>query len=185
MSLHGLSNDAWGRFSGKGAWDYQIVSPGYKYNLTDIAASIGIHQLAKAEQMRLEREEVAKCYLDQMSELSEIELPLWSENRIHSWHLFPVRLKLENFSIDRNTIMEELKQRGVGCSVHWRPLHLHPLYQELSWNEEDFPVATALWEQLISLPIFPAMREGEIRHVVETVKEICAIYSLNRYSRVA
>lgn len=185
MSLHGLSNDAWGRFSGKGAWDYKIVSPGYKYNLTDIAAAIGIHQLAKAEQMRLEREEVARFYLQEMCELSEIELPPWNDDRLHSWHLFPIRLKLDQLSIDRNAVMEELKQRGVGCSVHWRPLHLHPLYQDLSWNEEDFPVATALWEQLISLPIFPAMSEEEIRHVVENVKEICAVYSTTRYFQVA
>lgn len=181
MSLHGLSNDAWGRFSGKGAWDYKIVRPGYKYNLTDIAAAIGIHQLAKAESMRQEREDVAKFYLEQMSDIDEIELPIWDDNRIHSWHLFPLRLKLEQLSIDRNTMMEELKQRGVGCSVHWRPLHLHPLYEELLWNMEDFPVATAVWERLISLPIFPAMKDVEIRHVVEIVKELCALYSTNKF----
>lgn len=184
MSLHGLSNDAWGRFSGKGAWDYRIIRPGYKYNLTDIAAAIGVHQLAKAESMRQEREDVARFYLEQMSGLDQIELPIWDENRIHSWHLFPIRLKLELFSIDRNTMMEELKQRGVGCSVHWRPLHLHPLYEELSWNAEDFPIATAVWERLISLPIFPAMKEEEIRHVVETVKELCSEYSVNKSFQV-
>lgn len=180
MSLHGLSNDAWGRFSGKGAWDYRIIRPGYKYNLTDIAAAIGIHQLAKAESMRQQREDIAKFYLEQMSDIDEIELPIWDENRIHSWHLFPLRLKIEQLSIDRNTMMEELKQRGVGCSVHWRPLHLHPLYEELLWDIEDFPIATALWEQLISLPIFPAMKEEEIKHVVETVRELCSVYSENK-----
>lgn len=184
MSLHGLSNDAWGRFSGKGAWDYRIIRPGYKYNLTDIAAAIGIHQLAKAEQMRQEREAVAKFYLEQMSDLDEIEMPVWDENRLHSWHLFPIRLKLEKFTIDRNTIMEELKARGVGCSVHWRPLHLHPLYEELNWNCEDFPVATQLWECLISLPIFPGMQEDETRHVVETVKELCEAFSKNKSFQV-
>lgn len=180
MSLHGLSNDAWRRFSGTGAWDYRIIRPGYKYNLTDIAAAIGVHQLAKAESMRQEREDVARFYLEQMSDIDEIELPVWDDDRIHSWHLFPIRLKLEQLSIDRNTMMEELKKNGVGCSVHWRPLHLHPLYEELSWNLEDFPVATAVWERFISLPIFPAMTDAEISHVVEIVKELCSNYSINK-----
>lgn len=184
MSLHGLSNDAWRRFSGTGGWDYRIIRPGYKYNLTDIAAAIGIHQLSKAESMRKEREDVARFYLEQMSDIDEIELPVWDDNRIHSWHLFPIRLKLEQLSIDRNTMMEELKQNGVGCSVHWRPLHLHPLYEELSWNMEDFPVATSVWERFISLPIFPAMAAAEISHVVETVKELCSKHSVNKTYQV-
>lgn len=181
MSLHGLSNDAWGRFSGKGAWDYQIVSPGYKYNLTDIAAAIGIHQLAKAEQMRVEREEVAKTYLKELGSVEEFELPVWDENRVHSWHLFPLRLKLEKLNIDRNTFMEELKQKEIGCSVHWRPLHLHPLYGEkLGWSTNSCPNANVLWKSLVSLPIFPAMEEAEIGQVVDMVKQICATNSVRK-----
>ncbi len=175
MSLHGLSHDAWERYSGGGSWDYKIIAPGYKYNLTDIAASLGIHQLARAEEMRQEREGITRRYLEALRGVGEIELPLEHVDRIHSWHLFPIKLRLARLSINRNIFIEKLKQAGVGCSVHWRPLHLHPYYQEtFGWRSEDFPVATALWERLISLPIFPGMRDEEVEHVIRTVKGLCA-----------
>lgn len=178
MSLHGLSHDAWERYSGGGSWDYKIIAPGFKYNLTDIAASIGIHQLARAEEMRQEREGLARRYRESLRDVEEIELPAEDVNRIHPWHLFPIRLRLERLSINRNVFIEELKEAGVGCSVHWRPLHLHPYYQEtFGWRPEDCPVATALWERLVSLPIFPGMRGGEVEHVMRTVKNLCAQYA--------
>ncbi len=175
MSLHGLSHDAWGRYSGGNSWDYRIIAPGFKYNLTDIAAGIGIGQLAKAEQMRRERETIAHYYLQQLADVEEIQLPAADPNRIHSWHLFPIKLRVESLSIDRNTFMEELKTAGVGCSVHWRPLHLHPYYEQtFGWRSNDFPVATAEWLRLISLPIFPGMTEYEIGHVIDSVRNVCA-----------
>ena len=175
MSLHGLSHDAWGRYSTKGNWDYKIVAPGYKYNLTDVAAAIGIHQLGRAEAMRLERERIALRYCKGLADLGQIELPPSVENRIHSWHLFAIKLRLRSLQIDRNEFMNQLKQSGVGCSVHWRPLHLHPYYQKtFAWRSKDFPAATAAWKRLISLPIFPGMRDDEIEHVISTVKRICA-----------
>lgn len=178
MSLHGLSHDAWERYSGGGSWDYRIIAPGYKYNLTDIAAGIGIHQLARAEQMRRHREDIARRYLEALGDVEELELPAKDVNRIHSWHLFPIRLRLERLLINRNEFIEKLKQTGVGCSVHWRPLHLHPYYQEtFGWRPEDFPVATALWERLVSLPIFPGMRDNELEHVMHTVRRLCAQYA--------
>ncbi len=177
MSLHGLSQDAWNRYATGGTWDYKIIAPGFKYNLTDIAASIGLHQLDRAEVMRLERECIVSFYLDALKDIEEVELPPEDNNRVHSWHLFPIKLLLENLRIDRNTFVNELKSAGVGCSVHWRPLHLHPYYQEtFGWRPEDFPVATNLWERLISLPVFPGMRADETQHVVETVKALCRRY---------
>jgi perosamine synthetase len=174
MSLHGLSHDAWGRYSGGGSWDYRIMAPGFKYNLTDIAAAIGIHQLARAEKMRRARERVARRYLAGLEHVEELELPPDPSDRIHAWHLFPIRLRLERLRIDRNRFMEELKKAGVGCSVHWRPLHLHPYYMKtFGWRKAHLPVATALWPRLVSLPIFPAMREVEISTVVRTVVELC------------
>jgi dTDP-4-amino-4,6-dideoxygalactose transaminase len=174
MSLHGLSHDAWGRYSGGGSWDYRILAPGYKYNLTDIAAAIGIHQLARAEEMRLAREEVARQYREELAAIEELELPPDPPDRIHAWHLFPIRLRLERLSVDRNRFMEELKKAGVGCSVHWRPLHLHPYYMKtFGWRKADLPVATALWPRLVSLPIFPRMREDEIGTVVRAVVALC------------
>jgi perosamine synthetase len=181
MSLHGLSHDAWERYSGGSSWDYRIIAPGFKYNLTDIAAAIGIHQLARAEEMRLERERIAGNYLEAFADIEEIELPPDYPNRIHAWHLFPIRLRLERLKIDRNQFIEELRQAGVGCSVHWRPLHLHPYYQEtFGWRPEDFPVATRVWERLVSLPIFPGMRAAETEYVVETVKAICKEHATSK-----
>lgn len=186
MSLHGLSRDAWKRYSENGSWDYQIIAPGYKYNLTDIAAAIGIHQLARAEEMRIQRETVAEIYLEKMADLAEIDLPPTDENRLHSWHLFPVRVNLQKFSIDRNGFVGELKKRGVGFSVHWRPLHLHPFYSsKYGWKAKHLPNATRLWSSIVSLPIFPAMRNIEIDHVINSVKNICATHSKRKYSMVA
>jgi dTDP-4-amino-4,6-dideoxygalactose transaminase len=175
MSLHGLSQDAWDRFSGGKSWDYRIVAPGYKYNLTDIAAAIGIPQLARAEPMRKEREAIAQAYGEALADVEELELPAVDPDRIHSWHLYPIRLRLDRLTISRNDFMDRLKDAGVGCSVHWRPLHLHPYYQStFGWRPEDLPVATRVWERLISLPIFPGMRDDEVKHVANTVRDICA-----------
>lgn len=186
MSLHGLSNDAWNRYAGEDSWDYKIVLPGYKYNLTDIAAAIGLHQLQRAETMRLEREAVAEYYYDALENVAEFELPPQNSDRIHAWHLFPIRLNLENLTINRNQFLEKLRSAGIGCSVHWRPLHLHPLYAEkFGWREEDFPIATPLWERFISLPIFSSMKVSEIRRVVETVKKICRNYGTKSLTMVA
>jgi dTDP-4-amino-4,6-dideoxygalactose transaminase len=174
MSLHGLSKDAWDRYSGGRAWDYRIVAPGYKYNLTDVAAAIGIHQLRRAEAMRQEREAVAERFFDALAEVEELELPPRGDNRIHSWHLFPVRLRLDRLATSRSEFIDALKDAGIGCSVHWRPLHLHPYYREaFGWRPEDLPVASEVWERLVSLPIFPGMRGSEIDSVIETVKSLC------------
>jgi len=186
MSLHGLSQDAWERYSGGKSWDYRIVAPGYKYNLTDVAAAIGIAQLARAEQMRSQRKAVARAYSDALAEVEELEIPADDPDRIHSWHLYPIRLRLDRLTIDRSEFIDRLKEAGVSCSVHWRPLHLHPYYQStFGWRPEDFPVATRVWERLVSLPIFPGMREEEVRHVVSTVKKLAAACRRSRVSALA
>ncbi|MCE7962709.1 MAG: DegT/DnrJ/EryC1/StrS family aminotransferase [Acidobacteria bacterium ACB1] len=178
MSLHGLSHDAWGRYTSEGSWDYKIVQPGYKYNLTDVAAAIGCQQLERAEQMREKREAVAEYYYSSMANIREISLPPNDPDRLHSWHLFPIRLKLDELSIDRNEFIEELKRNRVGFSVHWRPLHLHPLYAErFGWIDAHFPAASKLWTEIISLPLYSGMTREEMAHVVQTVKKICAAYS--------
>ncbi|REJ78529.1 MAG: DegT/DnrJ/EryC1/StrS family aminotransferase [Acidobacteria bacterium] len=178
MSLHGLSHDAWGRYTGGGKWDYQIVRAGYKYNLTDIAAAIGLKQLDRAEEMRKQREDVARYFLSELGSIEEIGLPPENENRIHSWHLFPIRLKLPMLKVDRNEFIDDLNKNNVGTSVHWRPLHKHPLYRErLGWSDNHCPSASQLWKEIISLPIFSAMNEIEMDHVVQTVKDLCFKHS--------
>ncbi len=177
LSLHGLSADAWGRFSGAGSWDYRIVAPGYKYNLSDIAGALGIHQLARAEKMKEQRRELAEEYLRELAEVEEIELPPVLENRIHSWHLFLIRLRLERLSIDRQEFTAELGRRGIGHSVHWRPLHLHPYYESaFGWQPDHLPNASAAWVRIITLPLFPSMGREELRYVVSEIKDICQRY---------
>jgi dTDP-4-amino-4,6-dideoxygalactose transaminase len=186
MSLHGLSRDAWKRYTEKGSWDYRIVAPGYKYNLTDIAAAIGIHQLERAETMRRQREEVAQIYLRKLSRIEELQLPSDDENRLLSWHLFPLRLNLSKLSIKRNEFIERLRQSDIGCSVHWRPLHLHPYYcEKLGWCDGYLPFATELWERLISIPIFPSMSVKETGYVVRTVENLCMANSKRKLSLAA
>lgn len=179
MSNHGLSHGAWERGTRQSGWDYKIIAPGYKYNLTDIAAALGIHQLSQAEEMRRKRQEVARYYMEALTGIDEVELPHDDpKHRVHAWHLFPLKLRPERLSIHRNELMEILWEAGIGCSVHWRPLHLHPYYQEtFDWQPESFPVATALWERLISLPIFPDLRKEEAEHVVHTIRNVCARYA--------
>jgi perosamine synthetase len=174
MSLHGLSHDAWKRYSGDGAWDYRIVAAGFKYNLTDIAAALGACQLRRAEEMRRDRQAIAREYRRAFADLEQIELPPDPADRIHSWHLFPVRLNLDKLRIDRNRFIEEIRRGGVGCSVHWRPLHLHPYYEEtFQWRPQHLPVASQQWMRIISLPLFPGMTIEEREHVVRVVKEAC------------
>jgi len=178
MSLHGLSHDAWDRYMANGAWDYRIVAPGFKYNMTDIAAAMGKHQLQRAEDLRRQRETLARRYCDALGEVPQVELPAAPPDRIHAWHLFAIRLRLEMLRVDRNRFIDELTRRGVGCSVHWRPLHLHPYYEEtFHWRLEHFPVATAQWQRVVSLPLFPGMRDEELDYVVRTVRELCAEFS--------
>jgi len=174
MALHGISKDAWKRFTAQGSWYYEIVSPGYKYNLTDIAASIGLHQLKKADQFRNERERIAGKYAELLAGCDSLVLPTCHPNRIHSWHLYAVRLRLERWRIDRAAVMDELKAAGVGASVHWIPLHLHPYYRTTyGYKAEDFPVAASVARSNISLPIFPGMSDEEIGYVAATLIDIC------------
>jgi perosamine synthetase len=175
MSLHGLSNDAWNRYSRGGSWDYRIVAPGYKYNLTDIAAAIGLGQLQRGEAMRREREAVAQYYCDALEGVAALQLPPRPPDRIHAWHLFALRLRLDMLPMDRNAFIDKLRERGIGSSVHWRPLHLHPYYEQtFGWRPQHLPVASREWLREVSLPLFPSMREDERQHVVNVVRALCS-----------
>ncbi len=167
MSLHGLSRDAWGRYSGSGTWDYRIIAPGFKYNLTDVAAAIGIHQLARAEEMRQARERRAAWYDAELAGIEGLERPARDANRLHAWHLYVIKLAVASDRPSRNAVINGLKEQGVTSSVHWRPLHLHPYYQDrYGYGPEHCPVATAAFERLISLPLYPTMTDEESSCVV-------------------
>ena len=173
MSLHGISKDAWKRFTSEGSWYYEIIAPGFKYNLTDIASAIGLHQLRKADYFRAERERVASLYRSKLDSVAAIRLQPTDSNRIHSHHLFVIRLKLNLLKVDHGAIITELKQAGIGCSVHWMPLHMHPYYRETyDYQPSDMPVAARLFPELISLPIHPSMTNEEVIYVCDTLMAV-------------
>lgn len=174
LSLHGMSKDAWGRFTAKASWDYRIIAPGFKYNLTDIAAAIGLHQLTRAEEMRRKRQDLVHAYFEALKDVDEIELPPDPENRIHSWHLFLAKLRLDRLNVDRAFVSQALREAGIGHSVHWRPLHLHPYYEEtFRWRPEQLPEASAVWPRILTLPLFPTMTGDELERVVSLLKDLC------------
>jgi dTDP-4-amino-4,6-dideoxygalactose transaminase len=173
MSLHGISRDAWKRYTGEGTWYYEIIAPGFKYNLTDIAAAIGLHQVRKANAFHARRTELALQYARSLREVEEVIVPRVQPDRIHSWHLYSIRLRVDRLKIDRAQFIAELKQLGIGTSVHWLPLHMHPYYRETyGYRPGDLPTAAALYPQLVTLPLYPDMSEEDVRRVCEGVKKI-------------
>jgi perosamine synthetase len=173
MSLHGISRDAWKRYTGEGTWYYEIIAPGFKYNLTDIAAAIGLHQVRKANAFHARRTELALQYARSLREVEEVIVPRVQPDRIHSWHLYSIRLRVDRLKIDRAQFIAELKQLGIGTSVHWLPLHMHPYYRETyGYRPGDLPTAAALYPQLVTLPLYPDMSEEDVRRVCEGIKQI-------------
>jgi len=185
MSLHGISKDAWNRYSAEGSWYYEIVAPGYKYNLTDIAASLGIVQLRKADRLWRRRAYIAEMYNAAFRDIEEIEIPLSSlsgpmdqgRETLHSWHLYVIRLNLDRLSIDRGRFIEELRERGIGTSVHFIPLHIHPYYRNTyGYKPGDFPVAYETYRRIVSLPIYPRMTDSDIERVIDAVSSVVSIW---------
>jgi dTDP-4-amino-4,6-dideoxygalactose transaminase len=175
MSLHGISRDAWKRYTAEGSWYYEIIAPGYKYNLTDIAAAIGLRQLRKADALHARRVELAARYTHLLSEVDELLLPRTMPNRIHSWHLYPVRLKLKACELNRAEVIEQLKGAGIGTSVHWLPLHMHPYYRDTyGCRPADCPRAASIYPELISLPLYPDMTAEDVDYVCDCLRQIIA-----------
>ena len=173
MALHGISRDAWKRYTAEGSWYYEILAPGYKYNLTDIAGALGLVQLARAEQMLARRAAIAARYDDALRRLGVFEFLSCPADRTSARHLYVVKLAASTLRIGRNEFMEELKRRGVGASVHFIPLHMHPYYRDaFGYRPESLPVAQDLYERSISLPFFSAMSEGQVDRVIEVVTSI-------------
>ena len=173
MSLHGISHDAWKRYTAEGNWYYEIVAPGYKYNLTDVAAAMGVAQLRKAGKMLDRRADIARRYTEAFSELPELETPTVRPDIQHAWQLYILRLNPDRLAIDRAKFIEELKARNIGASVHFIPLHLHPYYRETyGYRPEDFPLAHREYRRALSLPIYSKMSDQDVNDVVEAVRDI-------------
>jgi dTDP-4-amino-4,6-dideoxygalactose transaminase len=178
MSLHGISRDAWKRYTADGSWYYEVVAPGYKYNMTDIASAIGLVQLLKVERMAKRRSAIAERFNAAFADMPELTPPTPPRRgAIHAWHLYMLRLNLERLSIDRAAFINELKQRRIGASVHFIPLHLHPYYrQTYGYHPADFPVAYREYLREISLPIYSRMTDDDVTDVIDAVLGIAMNY---------
>jgi len=177
LSLHGISQDAWKRYTPGGSWYYEICQPGYKYNLTDIAAALGIPQLRKCDEFKKTRQRIANLYDEGFRQISEIITPHVEDNIDHAWHLYVIQLNLEQLRIGRNEFIEQLKKHGIGTSVHFIPLHLHPYYRDtFKYSPEDFPLASAVFERIISLPIYSKMSEEDALNVIRTISTLIEDY---------
>jgi dTDP-4-amino-4,6-dideoxygalactose transaminase len=173
MSLHGISHDAWKRYTKEGSWYYEVLYPGFKYNLTDIAAAIGIEQLKKCDEFWQARQRIAMIYQQAFAELDEVQVPLCRKDVQHAWHLFVIQLNLERLRISRNQFIDALREKQIGASVHFIPLHLHPYYRDtFSYHPDNFPQASAVFERIVSLPIYPSMTEANVRDVIVAVRKL-------------
>jgi dTDP-4-amino-4,6-dideoxygalactose transaminase len=173
LSLHGISKDAWKRYTAEGTWRYDILETGYKYNLTDLQAALGLAQLAKCDAMRQRRAAIAKRYSEALSPLEAYDVPRAPDHTQHAWHLYVLQVNLAALRIDRNRVIDELKKRGIGTSVHFIPLHLHTLYQrQLGYRSGQFPNAEEKFGRAISLPIYPGLTGQETDRVIEALHDI-------------
>jgi dTDP-4-amino-4,6-dideoxygalactose transaminase len=170
MRLHGIDRDAFGRFTAKApSWYYEVVAPGFKYNLTDIAAAIGIHQLRKAEAFRSRREEIALSY-DRAFKSLPLMLPKHADpGDRHAWHLYAIRLR-DSVKVSRDQFIDRLYSLGVGCSVHYIPLHLQPYWRdEYHLTPSMFPSSQQAYERIVSLPIHTRMTSSDVDRVASAV----------------
>jgi dTDP-4-amino-4,6-dideoxygalactose transaminase len=173
MRLHGISRDAWKRYSAEGSWFYEVMEAGYKYNLTDLQSALGLAQLAKCDDMCAGRERIAAEYTRALARFDALELPSVPEGCTTSWHLYLLRLHLDKLRIDRGQFIRELAERGVSTSVHFIPLHLQPVYQrQFGCRAGDLPVAEREYQRSLSLPIYSGMRKEELEHVIWAVGDV-------------
>ena len=169
MRLHGISRDVFDRHHG-GGWYYEVTAPGFKYNFTDIAAAIGLHQLRRAYAMRRRRAEIARAYGASFADLPIILPAEAPPGDLHAWHLYVIRL-LDDASIQRDAFIDSLRARGIGTSVHYVPLHLHPYWRDAyRLRPQQFPVSTEAYRRMVSLPIYSRMTDADVSRVIEAVR---------------
>lgn len=176
MRLHGINRDVWDRFSTGASWEYDVIAPGFKYNMPDINAALGIHQLKKAELFQEKRQRIAQIYYEELKDTEGLILPkLKCEMEDHSWYLFIVLIEPQETvnGVDRNKFIEEMTKRNIGTSVHYKPLHRMSYYRErFGLKPEMFPNAEWVFERCVSLPMFSAMTDEQLEYVVENIKDI-------------
>ena len=172
LSLHGTSHDAWDRYSEHGDWHYDVLAHGFKYNLSDIQAAIGIHQLRKLEQFIERRAFYANVYHDAFAGMDQVELPPDNPRCRHAWHLYILRLNLERLKIDREEFIRALQRKGIGTSVHFIPIPLHRFFAQLPLARDACPRALDLYPRIVSMPLYPAMTEEQVHYVTHCVRAV-------------
>jgi dTDP-4-amino-4,6-dideoxygalactose transaminase len=173
LCLHGISKDAWNRYSDRGNWYYEVSRPGFKYNLSDIQSAIGIHQLRKLEGFIEARTRLVETYNRVFAGVEEFELPPDRLDCRHSWHLYMLRLNLDLLANNRDEFILELNRKGIGTSVHFIPVPLHPFFAPFATRPENqCPEALALYRRLVSLPLYPGMTTEQVEFVAETATKI-------------
>jgi len=186
LSLHGISKNAWNRYADRGNWAYEVLESGYKYNMSDIQASIGIHQLRKLEGFIETRARFAELYNSLLADVEEVETPSGKPDCRHAWHLYTLRLNLDRLEIGRDEFIERLKEHGVGTSVHFIPIPLHPFFaSRAGLRQNQCPNALDLYPRLISLPLFPAMSEAQVEYVARAVRKIARKARKKTYAAMA
>jgi len=173
ISLHGMTKDAWKRYAKGGSWRYEVVLPGFKYNMTDIQASIGLWQLRKLERFHRRRREIAARYSEAFDAEAALEVPAQWDHVEHAWHLYVLRLRPDALRIDRDRFIEELTAREIGTSVHFIPIHLHPYYRDkYGYRPDSFPVAYSNYCRMLSLPLHPRLSDQDVADVIEAVLDV-------------
>jgi len=175
LCLHGISKDAWNRYTEKGSWYYEVLEAGFKYNLSDVQSAIGIHQLKKLERFHALRAAYVSVYNRRLAEIDELETPPDCDYGRHAWHLYELRLNLRRLSIGRDEFIAELRNRGIGASVHFIPIPLHPFFSRWAHlPQNQCPNADALYRRMISLPLYPSLAMEQIQYITDSVKQIVA-----------
>jgi len=177
-ALHGMSRDAHARYQAGGSWYYEVVLPGYKCNLTDLQAALGLVQLAKLPRFQERRAQIVSRYTAAFAEMPAVEPPVERSNVASAWHLYVIRLRLARLTIDRNRFIAELAARDIGASVHFIPVHLHPYYRDrYGFAPDDFPVAHAAYHRIVSLPLHPGLTDADVDDVIAAVAEVAETFA--------
>ena len=181
FSLHGMNREAWSRYSAGGKWAYDIVEPGFKYNMTDIQAALGLQQLRRFDRMQARRLEIVRTYNKAFGSHPAFLTPSTRDHVTNAWHLYVLRLRTSELTINRNQFIDEMTARNIGTSVHFIPIHMHSFYRDkYNFQPNDFPVAHTAFQNMLSLPLSPSMADQDVADVIDAVLDIRSKFSRRR-----
>lgn len=178
LGLHGMNRDAWKRYGPGGSWFYQVDEPGFKYNMTDVQAAMGLAQLRKLDRFQQRRREIVAAYNQAFGTMDALEIPVERPEIEHAWHLYVLRLRLRMLRMGRDQFIEELTARNIGTSVHFIPIHLHPYYRlKYGYRPEQFPIAYGNYQRMVSLPLHPMLTDEDVSDVIAAVRDVAERFS--------